>query len=704
MRILGIDIGGTFTDFALVDPGTGALTTHKLLTTPDDPVRAVLQGAREILKKAAGPRTGARSGHGTLARVVHGTTLVTNAVVERKGAKTALLTTRGFRDVLEIRREGRYDLYDLDLEFPDPLVPRRRRFEATERLDETGAVLTGLDTDGLDALLTTLDNENIESWAVSFLHAYANPAHEREAAKRIEAHFPGVPVSLSGVLAPEIREYERTSTVVANAYVRPVAEGYLGRLEAGLAELNPREKDRAGQDPVLHIMLSDGGITDPGTAAACPIRIVESGPAGGVIAADRLGRTLGERALLSLDMGGTTAKIAFLDARGPRTRSMFEVDRRHLYRKGSGLPVLVPSLDLVEIGAGGGSLAAKGPLGTLVVGPESAGADPGPAAYGRGGRRATVTDADLVLGLLNPDYFLGGAMTLDAPAARDALERDVARPLGLDLLEAAHGVHVTVGSNMAEAARVHAAERGLDLAAHTLVAFGGAGPAHAWGVARQLRIPRILYPGHAGVESALGFLAAPPAFEVARSRTEPAASLQPAEARILLETLAKEARRVVETAGAGPVRVAASVDMRYRGQGAEVRVALPSLVITRDDLLREFTEAYRALYGREVTGVPIEIVTWRVRCEGEAPALGMLDAAKEVIPDATRPDAVATRRAWLPDLGEPQTVPVYRRDGLRPGMQVAGPALVEETECTLVLGRGTARVLAGGTILAEPAS
>src|SRR5262245_36868928 len=515
-----MDVGGTFTDVALLDMETHDLWTHKLLTTPGDPVDAVLVGARAVIAKAGGAVPG---------RMIHGTTLVTNAIVERKGAVTGLLTTQGFRDVLEIRREGRYDLYDLDLEFPEPLVPRRLRFEVRERVDDRGRVLEPLDEATLGS--TVRKAAGVESWAVCLLHAYANGAHERRAAELLRDTFPDAPVSISSEVGAEIREYERTSTVVANAYVRPIAEAYLKKL---VRELNALAH---GEAPAIHVMLSDGGLISPETAARHPIRIVESGPAGGVLAAERLGRSLGLSRVLSLDMGGTTAKIAFLDASGPRTRSLFEVDRRHLFKRGSGLPVQVPSLDLVGGGAGGGSLAAKGALGTLVVGPESAGASPGPACYGQGGAGATVTDADLVLGLLDPDYFLGGQMRLSRDLAEGAIEKHVAVPLGLSVQEAAFGMHRLVGSNMAEAARMHAAERGLDLTEHTLIAFGGAGPVHAWSVARQLRIPRVVFPAHSGVLSAFGFLAAPPAFETARSRTEPLDELSESEVERVLEEL-----------------------------------------------------------------------------------------------------------------------------------------------------------------------
>jgi N-methylhydantoinase A len=683
VRVLGIDLGGTFTDFALLDLDSQKLWTHKLLTTPEDPVAAVVQGTRELLVRAGG---------GFPARVVHGTTLVTNAIVERKGATTALLTTRGFRDVLEIRREGRYDLYDLELEFPEPLAPRRLRFEAAERVDERGKVLEPLDEPALRGVLSRAPRE-IASWAVCFLHGYANAAHEHRAAELIGESFPGVPVSVSSGVGAEIREYERTSTVVANAYVRPIAEAYLEKLASQLGSL------AAGRAPAIHVMLSDGGLISPETAARHPIRIVESGPAGGVLAAHRLARSLSLARVLSLDMGGTTAKIAFLDASGPRTRSVLEVDRRHLFKRGSGLPVQVPSLDLIEIGAGGGSLAGKGPLGTLLVGPESAGASPGPAAYGRGGTRPTVTDADLVLGLLDPAYFLGGAMRLEVEAAERAILEHVAGPLGLDVQEAAFGIHRLVGSNMAEAARMHAAERGLDLAEHTLIAFGGAGPVHAWSVARQLRIPRIVFPAHSGVLSALGFLIAPRAFETARSRTEGLEDLSEAEAGRVLEELAEAARS--QMAGEGEVLVRASADMRYRGQGSEVRVALAGLRVRRDEIAHAFVKVYEALYGRAVTGVPVEVVTWRVRAERPAPALSLFDDADVADSERRVPKPPRHRRAWLPDSETPVDVPVFRREELATGMRLTGPALIEETDSTLVLGRGTARVLVGGAVLAE---
>lgn len=684
MWAFGVDIGGTFTDLVLLNRKTGEIRTHKILTTPGDPVRAVLEGTRVLLGGLGNSRA-------SLERVVHGTTLVTNALVERRGAVTGLVTTRGFRDVLEIRREGRYDLYDLEIAFPEPLVPRSRRLEAVERVDDSGAVLVPLDEPALEAALENV--RGVESWAVCLLHAYRNSDHEERVARLLARRFPGVPVTRSSRVAPEIREYERTATTAANAYVRRVAEGYLERLRVGLQEESPAP---------LFLMQSDGGMIAPETAAELPIRIVESGPAGGVMAASRLSRGLGLHRVLSLDMGGTTAKISFLDGDRPRVHSRFEVDRRHFYGKGSGIPLLVPSIDLVEIGAGGGSLAARGPLGTLTVGPRSAGADPGPACYGRGGVRPTVTDADLVLGLLNPDYFLGGRLPLDPEASRDALRRDVAAPMGLSVEEAAEGVFRTVGSNMAEAARIHAAERGVDLAGHTLIAFGGAGPVHAWSVARQLRIPRVLFPSHAGVESALGFLAAPPAFETVRSATMDVDRLDASWVRKLLRGLVDEAEGVVRRCGTGTVATAVAADMRYRGQGAEVRVESPGKAgeIDAEALRAAFDAAYAALYGRTVDGVPVEVVSWRVRCQLEAPGVPVFDAAKEA-EGVREAEPVARRRAWMPDAATPAEVPVFRRDGLRAGDRIHGPAIVEEEQATLVVGRGTACTLTGGAILAE---
>ena len=682
MRLLGIDVGGTFTDLALLDLDSQELWTHKLLTTPEDPSLAVVAGARELTARAGGEFP---------SRIVHGTTLVTNAIVERKGAVTALLTTRGFRDVLEIGREGRYDLYDLDLEFPEPLVARRLRFEANERMDASGVVLEPLDE---IALAQVLDNVGpVESWAVCFLHAYANDTHERRAAELVRNAFPNAPVSLSSEVGAEIREYERTSTVVANAYVRPITEAYLKKLVGELRSLSD------GKNPTIHVMLSDGGLISPETAARHPIRIVESGPAGGARAAERWqGSVL---RLLSLDMGGTTAKITFLDESGLRTRSVFEVDRRHLFKRGSGLPVQVPSLDLVEIGAGGGSLASKSPLGTLVVGPESAGALPGPACYGRGGTGATVTDADLVLGLLDPEHFLGGAMRLSREKAERAIEAHVSRPLGLSLEEAAFGIHRLVGSNMAEAARMHAAERGLDLSRYTLIAFGGAGPVHAWSVARQLRISEVVFPLHSGVLSALGFLAAPPAFETVRSRTERLEWLSESDVARMLEDLAKLARSELEGTATGDVRIRASVDMRYQGQGWEVRVPILGLVVTRDELAASFKTAYTNLYGRAVVGVPIEVVTWRVRAECPAPAVRLFDEGGILLRDERILTAARRRLAWLPDFEGPIEVPVFRRDELEPGMRFEGPALIEETDTTIVIGRGAFSVLSEGGVLAD---
>src|SRR5215831_495009 len=499
---IGVDIGGTFTDLVWVDEGTGAVRVVKLLTTPKEPAQAVEQGVVTLLYEVG-------SAPGSVKSLIHGTTLATNAIIERKGAKTGLLTTAGFRDALEIGREGRYDMYDLFIDPPSPLVPRRLRLEVRERILADGSVLSPLDESSVRAALATLIAEGVEAIAVSLLHAYRNPAHERAVAALIERVAPGLPVSCSSDVVPEIREYERTSTTVANVYVMPLMARYLDDLERKLAEQGLRGN--------FYVMLSSGGIATPDTAKRVPVRLVESGPAAGALAAARVAREAGESRMLSFDMGGTTAKACVIDGGQPLIAREFEVARADRFKRGSGLPIRVPVIELIEIGAGGGSVARIDSLGLLKVGPESAGADPGPACYALGGREPTVTDADLVLGYLDPEFFLGGRMRLDVEAARRAIEERIARRLGLSLTEAAWGIHRVVNENMAAAARIHGIERGKDLRAYPLFAFGGAGPVHAWHVGRILKVPRILLPFGAGAISAWGLLVAPLAFDFIRT-------------------------------------------------------------------------------------------------------------------------------------------------------------------------------------------
>ena len=499
---LGVDIGGTFTDLVVVDEITGRLSVGKVLTTPKDPAHGVEQGIIALLTDAGVAAAAVRA-------VAHGTTLATNALIERKGARTALLTTAGFRDAIEIGREGRYDMYDLFIDPPAPLVPRHLRREVGERIGPDGAVIRPLDEAGARAVVRELVTEGIEAVAICLLHAYVNPAHERRLAAIVAEIAPDVSVSCSSDVVPEIREYERTSTTTANVYVVPLMARYLEDLERRLGE--------SGIPGQLYVMHSAGGIVLPPLARRVPIRLVESGPAAGALAAARAASERDEPRLLSFDMGGTTAKACVIDGGAPLVGREFEVARADRFKKGSGLPIRVPVIEMIEIGAGGGSIARVDRLGLLKVGPDSAGADPGPACYNLGGRLPTVTDADLVLGYLDAGFFLGGRMPLDRDAARRAIEEHVARPLGLDVTAAAWGIHRVVNENMAAAARIHAIERGRDLRSYPLFAFGGAGPVHCWQVARVLRVPRILIPFAAGAMSAYGLLAAPLAFDFVRT-------------------------------------------------------------------------------------------------------------------------------------------------------------------------------------------
>ncbi len=499
---IGIDIGGTFTDLLLVDPASGQTVAGKTLTTPDDPSRAVRTGLEQLLRDAG------RSPE-EVVQIVHGTTLVTNALIERKGATTALLTTRGFRDAVEIGREHRYDLYDLFLDLPKPLVPRYLRLEVTERVLSDGSIMIPLDRSEVEELGRALARQGIEAVAVCFLHSYLNPAHEREAGAILADVAPSLIVSLSSDVVPEIREYERASTTIANVYVRPVVARYLQRIQTGLQEL--------GSSAPLLIMLSSGGICTVDTAARYPIRLVESGPAAGALAAAHIGTLTGRRSLLSFDMGGTTAKCCLIDNGQPSVTTEFEVSRVYRFKKGSGLPIRVPTIELIEIGAGGGSIARIDSLGLLKVGPDSAGADPGPACYGLGGGQPTVTDADLLLGYLDPEFFLGGRMRLDVAAARAAIG-NLGQRLGLDEIATAWGIHQVVNEQMASAARIHAIEQGKDPRSYAIFAFGGAGPVHAYRVAEILHSPEIVIPLGAGVASTIGFLVAPLAFPCCTAR------------------------------------------------------------------------------------------------------------------------------------------------------------------------------------------
>ncbi|MEV6640325.1 hydantoinase/oxoprolinase family protein [Amycolatopsis sp. NPDC051371] len=661
MRI-GVDIGGTFTDLCAVDE-TGIVAVGKVLTTHDEPARAVEEGLDALL---------AESGIAASAveQVVHGTTLVTNALIERKGSRTALLATAGFRDVLEMRREHRYELYDLQIELPAPLVPRHLRFDVPERILADGSVHTGLDEEHVARLGRELASRGIEAVAVCFLHAFTNPVHERRAAEVLAEVAPGLRVALSSDVVPEIREFERTSTTVANVYVQDLTECYLRDLEQRLRRL--------GIAGAPHIMLSNGGLATVDTAARHPIRILESGPAGGALAA----ASIGPDDLLAFDMGGTTAKLCLIAGGAPLVTHQFEVDRKYRLLPGSGLPVQVPVTDMIEIGVGGGSIARIDALGLLTVGPDSAGSEPGPVCYGRGGTEPTVTDADLVLGYLDPGYFLGGGMTLDAAAAREAISR-IAEPLGVSVEEAAWGIHTSVNEDMANAARVHAVERGQDPAKLPMYTFGGAGPVHGVGVARALGAPSVVAPPAAGVLSAAGFLTAPLAFDFVRSARAAVHDLVWEQVDALFAEMEAEGAALLAKSGASEVTHRRIAEMRYAGQGYEIRVPVHG-GSWPDALIDEFTATYRALYRRTGPEVGVEVLNWRVVSSGPVPAVTLRLTSSNTAGDARK----GTRQAYFPSAGGFVDTAVFDRYLLTPGERVDGPAIVEERESTVVVPPG----------------
>ena len=690
---IGVDIGGTFTDLVWVDEATGAVRVGKLLTTPKDPSQAVEEGVVTLLHEAG-------AGAAAVRALIHGTTLATNALIERKGARVGLLATAGFRDAVEIGREGRYDMYDLFIDPPVPLVPRQRRVEVTERVLADGSVLRPLDPVQARAAIAELGALGMEAIAICLLHAYRNPVHERALAALCAEILPGVPVSCSSDVVPEIREYERTSTTTANVYVMPLMARYLDDLERKLQEL--------GVPGRLYVMMSAGGIATPETAKRVPIRLVESGPAAGALAAARSARQVGLDRLLSFDMGGTTAKACVIDRGEPLLAREFEVARADRFKKGSGLPIRVPVVELIEIGAGGGSVARVDRMGLLKVGPDSAGADPGPACYGAGGQEPTVTDADLLLGYLDADFFLGGRMRLDVEAARRAIETRVAQPMGLSVTEAAWGIHRVVNENMAAAARVHGIERGKDLRGYPLFAFGGAGPVHAWQVGRILRVPRVLVPHGAGALSAYGLLAAPLAFDFVRTAPQRLTAADWELINRLFQEMEAEGRRILRGAGVpdAEVTVRRSAEMRYFGQGHEVDVEIPTGILTEASLApitSSFETAYRLLYSRTPMGVPLEALNWRAVISGPSPDLTITSGLETGA--ATVPTPKKHRAAYFPEAGGYVETPVYDRYRLDPSARFAGPAIVEERESTTVIGPGAEiTVDAQRTLIAEPAA
>jgi N-methylhydantoinase A len=674
------DIGGTFTDVVL--DAEGRLFTAKVLTTPAAPELGLLDGVERVL--AASGLEPSR-----IDQMIHGTTLATNALIERRGARVAQIATAGFRDVLEMAHENRFDQYDLSMDRAPPLVDRAWRWEIEERLGADGRVLRDLDEAGAARLIARLKDQGVESVAITFLHAYANPAHEERLAALIRAAAPGLFISLSSAVSPEIREYERFATTCANAYVQPLMSRYLAALSEQLVA--------RGFHCPLFLVTSGGDLTDLATAMTYPIRLVESGPAGGAVLAAKIARAHGLDEVLAFDMGGTTAKLCLIDDGKAQTTRSFEVGRVHENMKGSGFPVRIPAIDLVEIGSGGGSMARVDSLGRLLVGPRSAGAVPGPACYGRGGVSPTVTDADLILGRIDPGAFSGG-VGLDVPAARAALTSQIAAPLGLSETLAAFAVSEIVDENMASAARVHAIESGKALASRTLIAFGGAAPLHAASLARKLGTPRVLIPANAGVGSAVGFLAAGLAFEQARSLFMDLESFDTQKVTGVLEDMAASARALLGGEGHafGENRTAY---MRYRGQGHEITVAAPPGPLGANaapTLRTAFETRYAQLFGAIIPGLAIEVLTWTVRIERQDPS----DTTSAVMDAVTRAGPRRTFQVFDSGAGGPIAYEVTPRATLSPGDRLSGPCLITEDHTTTVVPRGFGvEVLVDGSLL-----
>jgi N-methylhydantoinase A len=668
---VGIDIGGTFTDFAILSEGDGRLFIHKQLTTPDDPAQSVLSGVPRLLEKAA-------VAPDEIVAVVHGTTLITNSIIERRGAKTAMLVTEGFADMLDIARERRYDMYDLTITYPVPLVPRGLRREIVERMGPDGVPRVPISREAVIAALQDLVDLDVASVAVCFLNSPANPSHERQVAEIAAEHFPQLFVSTSSDVFPFLREYERWTTATMNAFTGPLFDLYLGRLEEGLRE--------TGLKGDLFIMSSSGGTVTPDVARQFPVRMLESGPAAGVLQTATLGRQLNRPDLLSFDMGGTTAKGALVRNEQPLKRYEMEVARVHEFRAGSGLPAKIPVIDLIEIGSGGGSIAAVDARGTIAVGPHSAGAVPGPACYGQGGTNPTLTDANLTLGYLDDAFFLGGEMSLDTGAARRAIDSKLSAPLAVETLRAAWGVHESVNEDISRAFRNHASERGFDYRACAMVAFGGSGPAHACRVARKLRVPTVIFPVGAGVMSAVGLLASPLSFETFRAERLDLGVLDSEGFEQRFNVLVGEAKAFLGRPPAPGERtvVRRRIDMRYRGQGYEIEVDLPDGSGLKDTRTL-FTKAYERIFTKSFPSESLEVTNWKVEVSLVRAAA---DAAYHLEVAAGETAIKGHRQAYFPEQASPQDTPVYDRYALSPGDTFTGPALVEERESTCIVGVG----------------
>ncbi len=690
---LGVDIGGTFTDIVVYDHSNNSQLNRKLLTTHDDPSRAVIEGTAHLLDAN-------KLDPGGFSRFVHATTLFTNALVERRGAKTGLLTTDGFRDALEIGRERKYELYDITIEKPEPLAPRELRHEVRERIKSDGSVRTPLDTDSLVAAAAQLEQAGAESIAIVFLHSYLNPDHERQAVEILRERFPNISLTASCDVAPEIREYERGSTAVANAYVKPLAERYLESLAQRICD--------KGIDATLLLMISSGGLTHVEEAKRTPVQMLESGPAAGALAGAFFGAEDADGNLLAFDMGGTTAKLSLVDGGEPLIAYRFEAARQKRFKENSGLPILISTIELIEIGAGGGSIAHTDALGLLKVGPVSAGSEPGPASYGLGGTDATVTDADFELGYLNPVNFAGGAVTVDKAAGQQALEA-LATETGLSRSQIAWGIHDVVNENMASAARVHIAERGRDPRNYALLCTGGAGPLHAYYVAKKLGLKRIICPESAGVASALGLLVAP-------GRVDRVATVgfrldddDPAALETIFAELEKQSLEIIAATGLDPAttQFCRLADGRFVGQGFDLVVDLPDGPYTgdtsavRDALVAAFEKGYREKFTRTPPEVPIEFINVRLSAKAPVPGGEVLLHGRE---GGTGAQAAGTRPAYFPEEGAYVDTAVYERARLCIGDKFPGPAIIEDAGSTLIVGPGASVEVArtGNVIVTMP--
>jgi len=672
---LGVDVGGTFTDFVLIDNVSSKASVNKVLTTPHNPSEGIMKGTKALLDSEG--LSGSQ-----LDIIVQGTTLATNALIERKGAKTGLITTQGFRDILEIRKESRYDQFDFFIELPEPLTPRHLRLGVQERVDKDGKIITELNESQLIQTVDQLVEEGVESIAVCFLHSYANPSNEIRARELIAKKAPSLWVSLSSEVAGAIREDERFSTTTVNAYIRPLADQYLKNLSERLSD--------AGFGGALFMMLSNGGLTTVENAKKFPVRLIESGPAGGCMAAVFYADFLNSKNLVAFDMGGTTAKISMVNDGKPATVSTFEAARLRRFAKGSGMPLMIPAIDMIEVGAGGGSIGRVDPLGLLRVGPDSSGADPGPACYGLGGKEPTVTDAALVLGYIDPGYFLGGEMKLDREMAFRTIKEQLADPLGLDPIQAAWGIHRVVTENMASAARIHILEKGRDPRRFSLLAFGGAGPIHAWQVGKLVGSPQIIAPFAAGVMSAFGFLVTPITSDYVQTCISKLDEVDWDLVNGLLEDMEELGKKQVSAGGVHPheVTISRSADMRYVRQGREICVPIPNGKLSKKSvksIRQSFRSVYQERYSRYLTDIPIEAVSWRVAVNGPRPTIQpvKLEVERNVISALKK-----KRPVYFPEYEGFTECPVYDRYRMGPGTRLTGPAIVEERESTLVVGPG----------------